>query len=133
MLLLQARITVDPERAVEFEALARQLWEATHRGEPGCRRYEYVRLETPGEYLALMAFDDHEAFLVHQASEHHAAIAGGAMRAVVRAVRIEFGQPVDGAFGVVDGADPQPLHVDPALRDHYAERYPPPDFGGWGA
>jgi quinol monooxygenase YgiN len=133
VLLLQARITVDPEQVAEFERLACELWEATHRNEPGCRRYEYVRLETPGEYLALMAFDDHEAFLVHQASEHHTTIAAGAMRAMVRQVRIEFGAPVAGAFGVVDGAEPQPLHVDPSLRDHYGERYPPPDFSGWGA
>lgn len=132
MLVLHVRITVDPDRIAEFELLARRLWDATHRLEPGCRRYEYVRLETPGEYLALMAFDDYEAFLTHQASEHHTDIAAGAMRAVVREVRIEFGEPVAGAFGVVDGADPQPLHVDPALRDQYAERYPPPDFNRWG-
>lgn len=131
MLALTARVTVDPERVEEFEALARELWESTHRFEPGCRRYEYVRLSEPGVYLSVMVFDDHDAFIAHQASEHHTQIAGGAMRDLVRSVDIEFGLPVAGAFGVPDGAAMAPLEVDPATRDQYLARYPPPDFSGW--
>jgi len=131
VLVLTARLTVDPERVEDFEALARELWESTHRLEPGCRRYEYVRLPERGVYLALMVFDDHDAFLVHQASDHHTRIAGGPMRDLISSFAIEFGQPVEGAFGAPRDATPTRLDVDPAKRDHYLARYPSPDFSGW--
>lgn len=131
MFVVTARLTVDPDRIDEFEALARQLWEETHRREPGCRRYEYVRLPERGHYLALMTFDDHDAFLAHQASAHHTAIAAGPMRPLVTGIVLEFGAAVEGASGTVDAPGTQPLDVDPALREHYAARYPAPDFGAW--
>ena len=131
MLVLTARLTIDPEQVAEFEALAGVLWESTHRLEPGCRRYEYVRLPERGVYLAIMAFDDHDAFLAHQASDHHVRIAGGPMRNMIRSFAIEFGLPVEGAFGTPVGATPTGPYVDPVRRDHYLERYPPPDFSGW--
>jgi quinol monooxygenase YgiN len=134
VLVLTARLSVDPDRTVAFEALARELWEATHRSEHGCRRYEYVRLPEPGAYLVLMMFDDHDAFLAHQASEHHIRIAGGPMRELVRSVEIDFGAPVEGAFGSIDGVEPDTLddlRVDGELVEHYRRRYPPPDFSRW--
>lgn len=134
MLVLDVRISVDPANTSAFEELARQLWEATHRREPGCRRYEYVRLATPGEYRAFMVFDDHDAFLVHQASSHHRELTA-AMRPFMRHTAIEFGQPVAGAFGQADGGSEGTgevvLAVDPEARQHYAARYPAPDFSGW--
>jgi quinol monooxygenase YgiN len=131
VLVVIARLTVDPDRIEEFESLAQQLREATLRSEPGCRRYEYVRVPERGAYLTLMTFDDHDAFLAHQASAHHTAIAGGLMRGLIRSVGLEFGAPVDGAFGPLDGAEPGPIEVDDGLRAHYADRYPLPDFDGW--
>jgi quinol monooxygenase YgiN len=131
VLVVTARLTVDPDRIDEFELLARQLWEETHRREPGCRRYEYVRLPERGHYLTLMTFDDHDAFLAHQSSVHHTDIAAGPMRALVTSIALEFGATVDGASGTVDGPGSEPLDVDPPLREHYAARYPAPDFGAW--
>lgn len=130
MLVVTARITVDPARVDEFDALARELWEATHRLEPGCRRYEYVRLVEPGAYLVSMVFDDHDAFVVHQASDHHTRIASGPMRELVRSIDIVMGEPVAGAFGTIDGAAPGPLTVDAELAERYRTRYPPPAFPG---
>lgn len=131
MFVVTARLTVDPDRIDEFEALARQLWSETHRREPGCSRYEYVRLAERGHYLALMTFDDHDAFLTHQASAHHTEIAAGPMRPLVTGIVLELGETVEGASGTVDAPGSAPLEVDPALRVHYAVRYPAPDFGAW--
>jgi quinol monooxygenase YgiN len=131
MFVVIARLAVDLDRIDEFEVLARQLWDATLRHEPGCRRYEYVRLPERGAYLALMTFDDRAAFLVHQASRHHTAIAGGQMRDLVQSMSLEFGEPVAGAFGQPAGAAPGPITVDAELSAYYADRYPAPDFGGW--
>lgn len=131
MLVVTARLTVDPDRIDEFEELARQLWSETLRREPGCRRYEYVRLTDRGHYLTLMTFDDHDAFLTHQASAHHTAIAAGPMRELVTGIVLDLGETVDGASGSVDSPGAEPLSVDPALRVHYAVRYPAPDFGAW--
>lgn len=134
MFVVSARLTVDPDRIDEFERLAHELWTTTHRLEPGCRRYEYLRLPRPGSYLAWMVFDDHDAFLDHQASAHHTDIAAGAMRTLLTDVTLEFGETVDGAFGTIDeGDEPAPgsLDVDPSLRAWYADRMPAPDFGDW--
>lgn len=131
MLVVTARLTVDPDRIEEFEELARQLWSETHRREPGCRRYEYVRLPERGHYLTLMTFDDHDAFITHQASAHHMEIAAGPMRELVTGIVLELGETVGGASGTVDDPATEPLDVDPALRDHYAARYPAPEFGAW--
>ncbi len=131
MFVVTARLTVDPDRIEAFESLARELWEVTLRSEPGCRRYEYVRLPERGAYITLMTFDDHDAFLTHQASDHHMAIAGGLMREFVRSIELGFGESVDGAFGLIEGAAPGPIDVDETMRAHYAGRYPAPDFGAW--
>jgi quinol monooxygenase YgiN len=131
VLVVTARLTVDPDRIDEFETHARRLWEETHRREPGCRRYEYVRLPGRGHYLTLMTFDDHAAFLTHQASAHHMEIAAGPMRELVTSIVLELGETVAGAAGTVADPATAPLDVDPALVQHYAARYPAPDFSGW--
>jgi quinol monooxygenase YgiN len=131
MLFVQARLSVDPDRIEEFESLARELWDATHRLEPRCRRYEYIRLSEPGHYLTNMVFADHDAFVVHQASDHHRAIAGGPMRELIRSLDIAYGRTVAGAFGAPDVPPPGPLLVDEERRALYAARYPPADFTGW--
>lgn len=133
MLVVIARLTVDPDHIDEFEALARQLRDATLRTEPGCRRYEYARLPDRGAYVSTMTFDDHDAFLTHQASSHHTEIATVAMRRLIRSIELDFAASLDGAFGPIDGAADHPLHVDEELRAHYAQRYPPLDLGAWGS
>lgn len=55
----------------EFETIINAIYEDTHAKEPGCKRYEYWRCQTPGHYYCLLSFDDFEAFLVHQTSDHH--------------------------------------------------------------
>ena len=47
------------------------LYQDTWATEPGCRRYEFFRGPERGEYYALLSFDDFQAFLVHQSSDHH--------------------------------------------------------------
>ena len=129
--MLVARVTIDPTQVAAFESVAGRQWEATHRAEPGCHRYEYVRLVTPGEYLALMEFDDHAAFLRHQASEHHERMTAE-MRPYMRQVSLEFGRSVDGAFGVPPGGVTDQSVVDPDAEQRYAARFPAPAFSAWG-
>lgn len=135
MFVVLAFVDVQPERVVEFEALAAQLWSASHTLEPGLRRYEYARREAPGAYLVAMTFDDYEAFITHQASDHHVELAG-AMREMFVRLEIEYAQPVTGAFGVPasdtgERAELGELSVPPARRPDYEARYPRPDVAWW--
>ena len=134
MFVVLAFVDVQPERVVEFEALAAQLWSASHALEPGLRRYEYARREAPGSYLVAMTFDDYEAFITHQASDHHVELAG-AMRDMFVRLEIEYADPVTGAFGVpepdtADAGDWE-LSVPRARRPDYERRYPRPDAPWW--
>lgn len=71
MATLFVHIQVKEGREAEFESVAAELHEATHRLEPGCLRYEYWRGAEPGLYYSLLSFEDFQAFLRHQVSEHH--------------------------------------------------------------
>jgi quinol monooxygenase YgiN len=125
MLAVTAHVHVRPTAIAEFEALAAALWQTSHATEPGLRRYEYLRRADPGSYLVLMLFDDYDAFITHQASDHHADLAGQ-MRDLLVSIEVEFGDPIDGAFGDGEGLVPseqQPV-IDPARRTTYAARYP---------
>ena len=73
MATILAHIKVAAGNEREFEAVIRPLYEATHRLEPDCRRYEYWRGAEPGTYYCLLSFRDFRAFMTHQASEHHEA------------------------------------------------------------
>jgi hypothetical protein len=78
-----------------------------------------------------MVFDDHEAFITHQASEHHLTLAG-AMRPFIRGLVLDYGRPVAGAFGDTNGARPVDVpDIEADRRRSYAERYSEPDFGRW--
>ena len=100
--------------------------------EPGVHRYEYLRREHPGTYLVAMLFDDHDAFIAHQASAHHLDLASQ-MRELIVELRLEYGMPLDGASGRLDApsAGPATAEPDAELRARYAERYPAPDVAWW--
>lgn len=132
MLAVTAQLQVRRTAIAEFEVLAAALWQQSHANEPGLRRYEYIRRAAPGSYLVLMLFDNHEAFITHQASDHHAELAGQ-MRELIVSIEVELGDPIDGAFGEPDGlvrSDQQPV-IHPARRTAYAARYAMPAAIWW--
>ncbi|MEO8265036.1 MAG: antibiotic biosynthesis monooxygenase family protein [Ilumatobacteraceae bacterium] len=143
MVVVLAHISVAAGREAMFEQAARQLAAATLAREPGIRRYEYTRMSEPGCYQATLAFDDYDAFIGHQASQHHFVLAG-AMKDMITTIRLERVDPVPGCseLSPIDRADastePTALgSVDDALldarREHYRERYPLDAATWWGA
>jgi quinol monooxygenase YgiN len=138
--MLFAHIGVVAGREAEFEAIARELATATLEREPGVRRYEYTRLSEPGSYHATLAFDDYDAFIAHQVSEHHVVIAG-AMRDLIADIVLERVDPVPGCSALVNPAVPAVVRdlndVDDVVlaergSDH-RERYPVPPSAWWSA
>lgn len=133
MVVVVAHITVVPGCEAMFERAARELTTQTLARERGIRRYEYLRLSDTGSYQATLAFVDYDAFLEHQASQHHFVIAG-AMGDMIASLRLERVDPVPGCSAL--GAPPtdgalEPAAIEPvddsvliARRDHYQERYP---------
>ena len=95
-----ARITVKPGAEAEFERIAADLYEATHKHESGVRRYEYWRGADDRTYYCSAAFDDFLAFLAHQTSDHHEEL-GPQITADVREHPTRVGRPDRGR--VVDG------------------------------
>jgi quinol monooxygenase YgiN len=135
MVVIFAHITVVPGCEGAFEAAARELAAATLEREPGVRRYEYTRLSEPATYQAVLAFDDYDAFIEHQVSQHHHVIAGGDMRDMIASIRLERVDPVPGCSGLAphDVDDEaigqrqfQPVDEDvlASRRAGYRERYP---------
>ena len=135
MVVIYAHITVVPGREGAFEAAARELAAATLEREPGVRRYEYTRLSDPATYQAVLAFDDYDAFIEHQASQHHHVIAGGDMRDMIASIRLERVDPVPACSDLAphDADDPeieqrqfQPVDEDvlASRRARYRQRYP---------
>jgi len=113
-----AHITIVPGGEARFEELTRQLFTATHATEPGCLRYEYWRAQEPGRYYTLLSFDDFEAFLAHQTSDHHEE-ATSELRTLIESIRVEWLDPVQGASDL-----PPSLAADaPADADETTARY----------
>jgi quinol monooxygenase YgiN len=131
MFVLHALVTIVPGGEAAYEALARQLIVATLRAEPGVRRYEYFRLTEPRQYLTVLSFDDHAAFIEHQASEHHVALTN-AMKPLMEHISLERLDPIEAGAtddpGVIAtvGAD-----VLDERRQRYSARYPFPSPGWW--
>lgn len=96
MATLLAHITVRPGAERQFEEIARTLYDATHALEHGVRRYEYWRGAAPRTYYTLLAFDDHQAFIRHQTSDHHET-ASPALGQVIEQLRLEWVDPIEGA------------------------------------
>ena len=100
-------------------------------------------MSEPGCYQATLAFDDYDAFIEHQASQHHFVLAG-AMKDTIATIRLERVDPVPGCSGLspVDhpeaAGEPATLgsvddSVLDARREHYRERYPMDAATWWGA
>lgn len=130
MLGVLATVTVRHGREADFEALACEIWAATHALETGVHRYEYSRAEQSGTYYVSMLFDDYEAFLVHQASPHHTDLAGR-MRDIYERIDLQFTQPVEGGFGVPTPRAPHGVSISAELQAKYRERYPEPHPAWW--
>ena len=96
MATILAQITIRAGKEAEFEAIARELYSASHEGEPGLRRYEYWRGQDPRTYYTLLAFDDHRSFIAHQVSDHHEGVSP-ALGQVIEDIRLEYVDPIHGA------------------------------------
>jgi quinol monooxygenase YgiN len=80
----------------EFEALAAELYRATHEHDSGCLRYEYWRAAEPGLYYSLLCFEDFRAFLRHQVSDHHES-ASPRIGELCETLKLEWVDPIPGA------------------------------------
>ena len=132
MFVLHAHVTIVPGGEAAFEALARRLVVATLRAEPGVRRYEYFRLAEPRQYLTVLAFEDHAAFIEHQASEHHVALTD-AMKPLMEHISLERLDPIAPGPSDEPGAIAEvPSDVLEDRRERYRARYPFPVASWWG-
>jgi quinol monooxygenase YgiN len=120
-LLVHIKIRAGRER--EFEAAARRMYEASHAGEAGLRRYEYWRGQEPGTYYTLEAFDDYNGFLRHQASGHHEGETN-VFRETIESIRLEWVDALADASPLAPTvAVPLPPDADDTMTA-YASRQP---------
>jgi quinol monooxygenase YgiN len=105
MATILAHIQTHAGREADFESLVAWLHGETHAREPGCRHYEYWRGQEPGFYYCLLAFDDFNAFVTHQASDHHEE-ASPKFGDLIREMKLEWVDPVGGA-SPLPPSDPQ--------------------------
>lgn len=120
MATILAHIKIFAGREQQFEDIIKPLYEATHRLEPDCRRYEYWRGAEPGRYYCLLSFRDFTAFMEHQASDHHEA---PDFPALLEEIRLEWLDPIQGASDLVT-TRPQALPDDAsALMKEYAKSH----------
>jgi quinol monooxygenase YgiN len=99
-----------------FETIAKQLYDDTHRLEAGCRRYEYWRCAEERRYYALLSFDDFTAFIEHQASDHHEAPDYDAM---IEDINLEWIDPIQGASDLAATATQEmPADASELMKSH---------------
>lgn len=103
-----AKIKIFEGKEAEFEDVALMMYEATHRLEPKCRRYEYWRGAEPRFYYCLESFDDYLGFVDHQASDHHEA---PDFASLLEEIELEWLDPIQGASDLVP-TEPQQLPDD---------------------
>lgn len=96
MATILAHIAIKSGTAAAFEAVARDMYAASHGRERALIRYEYWRGEAPDRYYCMLAFEDYRGFLDHQASPHHEAAAAPLME-MISELRLEWLDPVPGA------------------------------------
>lgn len=116
----------------EFESIINEIYENTHATEPGCHRYEYWRCQKPGHYYCLLSFDDFEAFLVHQTSDHHEKDAKR-LQEIIETFEMEWLDPVQrdgGLTSTVMGSAPEGAD---ALTKTYADMFPMSIAQWWSA
>lgn len=117
-----AHITVRTGAEAEFEAIARDLYVASHAHDRGLLRYEYWRGSEPSTYYTLLAFEDFEAFMGHQTSDHHEN-ASPAIGSILADLRLEWLDPVDGAAPLPRTEAQDLSGTDHDLTRQYAERF----------
>ena len=122
MATLLAHITIRAGGESDFEAIARDLYQSSHREESALRYYEYWRGAEERRYYALLSFDDQRSFIAHPVSDHHET-AGPRLQELIESIRLEFVDPVGGASPLppTDEQDPPP-DADPLTGD-YSTRY----------
>jgi quinol monooxygenase YgiN len=119
MATILAHLRVKEGHEARFEALAADLYRATHASEPGVRRYEYWRGSEPRTYYSLLAFDDFRAFLAHQTSDHHEQ-ATPALGEVLEDIRLEWVDPLGGASPLPPTESQEPASDADELTRRYA-------------
>lgn len=119
MATILAHIQVHTGREDDFEDVVRGLYARTLE-EPGHRHYEYWRGAAPGFYYCLLAFDDFDAFLVHQTSDHHES-ASPRLGELIREMKLEWVDPVGGASALPPTETrPVPEGADALTRKYHA-------------
>jgi quinol monooxygenase YgiN len=122
MATILAHLTIKPGREQLFEAIAAELYRATHSNETRVRRYEYWRGEKPGTYYTLLSFVDEDGFLEHQTSDHHES-ASSRLGEVIAGIRLEWIDPMQAA-SPLSATNRKPLKPKAsALWSMYHERY----------
>ena len=112
MATILAHLKIKPGCETQFESIAAELFNGTHEHETKVQRYEYWCGEEPGTYYTLLSFDDHQAFIEHQVSDHHEK-ASPKLGDVCAAIRLEWVDPMQtasplpstNAQSAPDGAD----------------------------
>ena len=118
MATILAHITVKPGTEAEWEAIAAELYAASHAHEDNILRYEYWRGAEERTYYTLLAFPDHHAFIVHQTSDHHETASPNIGR-VVEKIRLEWVDPISDSSPL-----PPTNHQDaPADADDLTAKY----------
>ena len=125
-----AKIKIVAGKEAEFEATAKQMYEATHANEPACRRYEYWRGAEPRSYYCLESFDDYLGFMNHQASPHHEAPDFGSM---IEEMELEWVDPIQGASSLVPTENQEVPEDADELVKQYATTMPPTIQQWWQA
>lgn len=130
MATILAHITVAPGKEREFEDLAARLVKATHDNETRVIRYEYWRGAEPNTYYGLLAFQDYNAFLEHQTSDHHETDAKK-MTGIFTDFKLEWLDPITDA-SPLPSTNMQPL-IDGAseLWKAYHDRMPAQVAAWW--
>jgi quinol monooxygenase YgiN len=118
MATLLAHIQVKKGREAEFEAIAADLYRETHAHEPACLRYEYWRGAERGHYYSLLSFQDFDAFLRHQLSDHHEQ-ASPRIGDTCESVRLEWVDPIAESSGL----PPTRMQPLPGGADEKTTRY----------
>lgn len=122
MATILAHITVKPGTEAEWEAIAADLYAKSHEHEDDILRYEYWRGAEERTYYTLLSFPDHQAFIVHQTSDHHETASPNIGR-VVEKIRLEWVDPISDSSPLPPtNAQPAPDGAD-ELTLKYTESY----------
>ena len=122
MATILAHLTIKAGCESRFEEIARDLYDGTHANETKVLRYEYWRGAEPRTYYTLLSFDDHQAFIEHQVSDHHET-ASPLLGEVCEAIRLEWVDPIQTSSDLPStNAQDAPAGAD-ALTTTYTERY----------